>query len=106
MGEILAAGSVASLSASILAGKMSPYIYLKFGIDKDEMMAKMIGMSDLWTATLAADNSCAFATWFYEVGKLAVNVMYAIKGERRDGLAGAWHPSSGTNRFVIADYSV
>ena len=91
---------IASLSNSILSGKISPYIYLKFGLYKDEI----IGSSDLKAATLAADNSCAFATWFYQIGRLAVNVTYAIKTERRQGLVGAWHPASGTNRFVIAEY--
>jgi hypothetical protein len=91
---------VASLSNSILLGKINPHIYLKFGLYRDEM----IGMSDLHATTLATDNSCAFATWFYQVGRLAVNVMYAIKGESREGLVGAWHPSSGTNRFVVADF--
>jgi hypothetical protein len=90
----------ASFSSSILTGKINPYIYLRFGVYEDEM----VGMSDLKAATLTSDNSCAFATWFYCVGRLAVNVMYAIKGERREGLIGAWHPSFGTNRFMLADF--
>jgi len=91
---------VGSLSSSILSGKFSPYIYLKFGLYR----TAMTGMSDLNAATLAGDDSCEFATWFYHVGKLAVNVMYAIQGEHRQGLVDAWHLTSGTNRFVIAAY--
>jgi hypothetical protein len=91
--------NVASLSNSILTGQTSPYIYLKFGIYKAAMAP---GMSDV--DTLASDNSCAFATWFYQLGRVAVNVMYAIQGQRRQGLVGAWHPSSGSNRFQIAAF--
>jgi hypothetical protein len=90
-----------SLSSSILSAKPSPYIYLKFGTSKDGL----IGMTDLYAATLATDNSCAFAVWCYSLGTLAVHVMYAVKGERRDGLVGAWDPSLGTGRLRIADFS-
>lgn len=89
-----------SFSKSILTGRINPYVYLKFGLYDDEM----VGMSDLKAATLTSDGSCAFATWFYCLGRLAVNVMYAIEGEQRQGLVGAWHPSSGSNRILIADF--
>lgn len=40
-----------------------------------------------------------FATWFYNVGDLAVNVMYALPGEQRQGLEVAWHPRMGAQRL-------
>lgn len=91
----------ASLSRSILTGKGSPYIYIKFGVSK----TGMVGMSDLHAATLTPDSSCAFAAWIYSLGTLEIQVMYATKGEHRDGLIGAWHPSSGSNRFIVAEFS-
>ena len=90
-----------SLSLSILRAESNPYIYLKFGTSKD---GGLIGMTDMHADTLASDNSCAFAVWCYSLGTLAVHVMYAIKGERRDGLVGAWHPSFGASQLVIADF--
>lgn len=91
----------ASLSDSILRGQVNPYIYLKFGTSTENL----IGMTDLPVAKFVTDDSCAFAVWFYCIGTLAVQVMYAVKGENRDGLINAWHPSLGTTRLLIADFS-
>lgn len=91
----------AALAHSILSGKVNPYIHLKFGISRTGLL---LGMSDLSVATLASDNSLAFAVWIYSLESLVVHVMYAIGGERRDGLIDAWHPRAGSNRFTIADF--
>lgn len=100
----LMAGNVrfdkASLADSILRRKPSPYIYLKFCISDD----RVIGMSDLQVKKFPRDDSCAFAVWFYCLGTLAVQVMYAVKGEKPDGLVNAWHPSLGTTRLLISDF--
>ena len=61
------------------------------------MPVEMAGASDIDTAQM--DGKVAFATWFYNVGDLAVNVMYALPGERRQGLEGAWHPRMGAQRI-------
>jgi hypothetical protein len=90
-----------ALANSILTGKPNPYIHLKFGISKAGLL---LGMSNLETAMLASNNSLAFAVWIYSLGTLVVHVIYAIAGERRDGLINAWHPRSGSNRFILADF--
>jgi hypothetical protein len=91
----------AALANSILSEKPNSYIHLKFGISRAGLS---IGMSDLNAATLASNGSLAFAVWVYSLEALVVHVMYAIAGERRDGLVNAWHPRSGSNRFVLADF--
>ena len=91
----------AALAKSILTGKPNPYIYLKFGIGRSGLL---LGMSDLKADTLASDDLLAFAVWIYSLDKLVVHVMYAISGETREGLVNAWHPKSGSNRFVLADF--
>ena len=30
--------------------------------------------------------------------------MFAVPGERRQGLVGAWHPRHGTTKLTMADY--
>lgn len=50
-------------------------------------------------ATAQVDGKVAFATWFYNVGNLAVNVMYALPGRQRQGLEVAWHPRMGAQRL-------
>jgi hypothetical protein len=55
-----------------------------------------------WDAMLGKE--CMFATCFYNVGNFAVNVMYAMPGERRNGLRAAWHPRLGAKRLLLTDF--
>ena len=85
----------ASLAEAITSGQPHPYLYLAFG--QLEMPVDMAGGSNI--ATAQVDGKVAFATWFYNVGDLAVNVMYALPGEHRQGLEVAWNPCMGTKRL-------
>lgn len=89
---------------ALLKGKPHPNIYLKFGCGPSFAGDKMTGMSDLHAAVRPTDGSCAFATWFYYIDGLAVNVMFATEGEKRDGLIGSWQPRRGKNRLLVADF--
>lgn len=91
----------AALAKSILTGKPNPCIHLKFGISRTGLL---LGMSDLKADALVSDSSLAFAVWIYSLEALVVHVMYAIAGERRDGLLNAWRPRSGSNRFILVDF--
>lgn len=87
---------------AILNGKPHDDIYLAFGPTPPGGPADMAGGSDVRVAKLG--DKCAFATWFYEVGHLSVNLMYAIPGERREGLVDAWHPRLGCKRIKMKDF--
>lgn len=95
---------VATFSNAILNERGCPFVYLKFGRGPTLNGNAMAGMSDIETAMRASDGSCAFATWFYCVDRLAVNVMFAADGEKRDGLIDAWHPRYGSKKLLIADF--
>jgi hypothetical protein len=90
-----------SLGQSILLGHAHPNIYLRFGWM--HLPVKMAGASDVQTAMLGG--VLAFATRFHNVGNLAINLIYAIPGEKRNGLVGAWHPYRGTKtlQFKLFD---
>ncbi len=81
----------ASLAEAIKIGQPYPYLYLAFG--HQAMPVYMVGGSDM--LTVQVDGKVAFATWSYNVGDLAVNVMYALPGVQRQGLEVAWHPCMG-----------
>ena len=51
-----------------------------------------------------ADGKTRFVSWFYDLPHVWVLVMFAEPGERRDGLVGAWHPSSGDKVLTMADF--
>jgi hypothetical protein len=85
----------APLAKAIMNGQPHPYLYLAFG--QLAMPVEMAGGSKIDTAQV--DGKVAFATWFYNVGDLAVNVMYALPEEQRQGLEVAWHPRMGNQRL-------
>jgi len=88
---------IAPFSEAILQERPHPNVYLAFGPTPAPRAERMAGGSDVHTAMLK--DKCAFATWFYEVGNLSVNVMYAIEGEKRDGLLKAWRNYSPASAY-------
>ena len=87
-------------AAAIMSGQPHSQLYLAFG--HLAMPLETVGGSDI--AMAQADGKVAFATWLYNVGDLAVRVMYALPGEQRQGLEAAWHPSMGVNRLPFTRF--
>jgi hypothetical protein len=88
----------ASLAQSILIGKANPYIYLKFRLSRT---TALVGMPDLLSDVPPAGDPSGLAAWMYALGSLAIEVQYVSTGGRQIALPDAWHPASGSNRFVI-----
>jgi hypothetical protein len=95
---------IAGFSKAIMNGSAHPNVYLKFGCAPPEEKVT-VGMSDIEAQIRASDQSCAFATWIYDLNGIWINVMFAADGERRLGLEGAWHPRMGGKTLLIADFS-
>lgn len=94
---------IAPFSDGILQEKPHANVYLAFGPAPDLPVDKMAGGSDVEVALL--NGQCAFATWFHSVGPLWINVMYARDGERRRGLARAWHPRLGYKSLTLVNFA-
>ena len=92
---------IASFSDAIMEEKAHPYLYLAFGSSPEPPM-KTVGRSDVEIANL--DGRSAFASCFYYVADLTVNIMYSIPGENRQGLRQSWHPKAGYKRLVMVDF--
>lgn len=90
----------APLGRAIMSGQPHPYLYLAFG--HMAMPLVMAGGSDIYMEQ--ANGNVSFATWFYNVGDIAVNVMYARPGEQRQGLEVAWHPRMGAQRIRFTQF--
>jgi hypothetical protein len=84
--------------------KAHPCVYLNFGCGRTFAGEPLTGMSDMWLTPAPPAGSSTFATWFYYVDGVGVNVMFAVAGEARQGLIGAWHPRQGTTKLTMADY--
>jgi hypothetical protein len=91
-------------ASAIINQKAHPCVYLKFGCGRMFAGQPMTGGSDMWLTPAPTGGSSTFATWFYDIEAVSINVMYAVDGEKRKGLIGAWHPRQGTTRLTMADY--
>ena len=94
---------VTGFSKAILETRAHPDMYLKFGRPAQEERIT-VGRSDVWAWPPTTQASVRFATWFYSLPHLWVNVMFAMPGQQREGLLGAWHPSRASKRLSIADF--
>lgn len=92
---------IAPFSEAITSGRPHPHLYLAFGHLSQPVA--MAGGSDVHTAQL--EGKVAFATWLYHMGDLAVNVMYALPGQHREGLKVAWHPYMGAQLLRFTRFS-
>lgn len=91
---------LAPFADAISRGRAHPQVYLKFGCGVDENVA---AVSDLWVDTLDS-GEVVYATWFYQVGRIWVNLMFANEEQDREGIIGAWHPRYGTARFSLSNF--
>jgi len=86
-------------SESILHGVPHPKVRLAFWTCPGRPSTKQAGRTPVHTSML--DGSITFATWFYIVDNISVNVIYAEPTQRRKGLAHSWHPSTIGKRMRI-----
>ena len=80
---------------AILCNEPHPHVYLAFWGD----IGIGTGISDVHVET--SGNKCAYAAWFYSTGPLVINIMYALPGQSRKGLIGAWHPLNIQKRIRV-----
>ena len=94
---------MAGFAKTIMNDRAHPLVHLKFGIPSSGTLVTA-GRSDVWTLPPGADGRANFISWFYSLPHIWVLVMFAAPGERRDGLVGAWHPSTGGKTIKMADF--
>ena len=95
---------IKGFAAAIMKGKPHPDVYLKFGCGRLFNGKPLLGMTDMWITPAPPGRLSTFATWFYDLEFVGINVLYAKPGEKREGLVGAWHPRKGGNSLTMADY--
>jgi hypothetical protein len=88
---------IGPFTEAILQQRPHPRIFLGFGLS----LKMGTGMTDIKSANI--NGQCVYATWFYTVEPVTVNIIYAEPGEKREGLVNAWHPST-TQRILMQDF--
>lgn len=91
---------VQPIAEALINGRPHPNIYLAFGTLPLPVVAA--GGTDVHTVICNGQVTCA--SWLYHVGDLAVNVMFALPGEQRDGLKVAWHPRMDSKRIPFSRF--
>jgi len=97
---------LSSFAQAIMSDRIHPNVYAAFGpaprsSSEDRVIASG---SDLHTAVLP-DGRCAFATWIHHVGRVWVQIIFALDGEHRQGLVDAWNPKYGTTRLHMVPFN-
>lgn len=84
---------------------MRPYQNVYFGVGKRAWLPslKMAGPSNLDTLQDEA-KKCVFAVWFLTIGAWEFQFIYAVPGQRRDGMADTWNPLQ-SRRIRLKEFS-
>jgi len=81
-----------------MKGHVHPEVYLQFG-----KCDGTVGRSDLHCESNERGDVIAY--WLYELGNIAVSVMFANSAGRWQNLSRAWHPHRASRkRLLIADF--
>ncbi len=84
---------ISPFSEAILQKKSHPKVFISFGSSSN----MGTGLTDIHADNI--QGRCAYATWFYLVEPVAVNIIFAEPSENRKGLIPAWHPSTISKRI-------
>jgi len=77
---------ITPFSEAIIKDIPHPRVFLAIGSSSN----MYTGVTDV--STCNHNGRCVFATYFYIIGNIAINVMYSEPGQHRRGLVRAWHP--------------
>ena len=95
---------ITGFADAIMTGKAHPHVYLNLGCRRQFNGRPLLGMTDMWIVPPRPGELSPFATWFYDLEFVGINVLYAMPGQKREGLVGAWHPRNGANSVTMSDY--
>lgn len=87
---------------SILNGIPHPKVWIALCTGLHHQSIKHVGYSDV--EMLLVDGRVTYASWFYVVDKVAINITFAEPSEYRKGLVHAWCPSKIGKRIRVVGY--
>jgi len=82
---------IISFSRALLERTPHNDVYLAFGPCPDKTDHKIVGLTQIDSTNLNGDP--IFASWFYMVNQVAVNIMYSPIHTSRAIMGNVWHPS-------------
>lgn len=88
--------------AALLNEQPHPMIHLTLCVVTHDVMRKSAGLSEVRGRPV--HGPIEHAAWSYNVGSIAVNVLYATADSRLRGLAHSWHPTSVSKRVRVIEF--
>ena len=88
-----------TFSKAILNRKAHPKVFLSFTTRLVDNSRRLVGSTPVYAALI--NNQVMYATWFYILDKIAVNIIYSEPTEKRIGLIRSWHPSRIDKKLYI-----
>lgn len=84
---------ISGMSDSIMRKQPYPNIYV--GLGKRDYLKSLVfaGPSDVHT--VMDGDKCVFAVWFLTFGEWEFQLIYALPGQKRDGMVNTWNPIRG-----------
>jgi hypothetical protein len=65
---------ITGFSDAIMHGKLHPRVYLKFGCGRIFDGKPLVGMTDMWITPPPVGGCSTYATWFYDLDFVGINV--------------------------------
>jgi hypothetical protein len=93
---------ISSFASALLNEKFHPDIFLKFGYVPRE--DQIVGLSPLVAAHHPKTKQLVAASIFYELGSIAVRVIYSPDHNAIEDTDTAWHPAYDRGRIEVHDF--
>ncbi|MFZ3018909.1 MAG: hypothetical protein WA056_10690 [Gallionella sp.] len=93
---------IAEMADAISHRRPYPNIYVGLGKRTWLTSMKVAGPSDVW-ADLDCTGRCVFAVWFLAIGEWEFQFIYAVPGQKRDGMTDTWNPIQ-TRRIRLKNF--
>jgi hypothetical protein len=91
--------TIDDFSVCLLQGRAHPHVHLSFAALSSRRLREQVAITPIHTAQ--ANGTIVLASWFYIVGRLAVNVVFVVPGHRPHHQVHLWHPGDSTKRLFI-----
>lgn len=91
-------------SEALLSGVYHRDIFLRIGRVARKPGDELVGVHGLRAVRHDRSGVILGAQWFYELDRLAINVIYSPVHDLWDVTENAWHPKFGTGRLLVHDF--
>jgi hypothetical protein len=94
--------NIGLFSRSLMNRLSHPHVYISIGSTMGNPKSKYAGITQVSTCNI--NDIPIFATWFYTVGDITINVIYSTIGVEHKTISNSWHPKNIHKILKLAKY--